>query len=184
MTARLGKLGRVVTHALRHESERYGLVLDREGWVPVASLLAGLAQRDPAWAALTRDDLVLMIEQMVKKRHELDGDRIRARYGHSLPGLIEKPDGRPPAQLFHGTSPRAWQAIRAEGLRSMGRQYVHLSEDSDEARRTRRRKGPEPILLEVDTVAAAGSGTRFALGNDTIWLADHVAPEHLSPSGG
>ena len=75
MTAKLEKLSRVVTHALRHEPDRYGLVVDREGWVPVASLLAGLARRDPAWASLTRDDLVLKMSggaELDQLTHELE----------------------------------------------------------------------------------------------------------------
>lgn len=181
MARRLERLSRLASHALRHEPAKYGLEVDREGWVPVEALLAAVHRQGPAWADVTREDLALMIEQSAKKRHELDGDRIRARYGHSLAGRIEKPNDVPPAILFHGTSPQAWSAIQREGLRPMRRQYVHLAGNIADARAVGRRKGPEPIILEVDTVAAAEAGTRFALGNDTIWLADAVRPEHLTP---
>ena len=81
-----------------------------------------------------------MIASADKRRHEVVGDRIRALYGHSLPGKLRRETAKPPAMLFHGTSPEAAEKILREGLKPMRRQYVHLSV-SDRLRMTE----PAPI---------------------------------------
>jgi putative RNA 2'-phosphotransferase len=53
--------------------------------------------------------------------------RIRALYGHSVPGKLELAASAPPARLYQGTSPQALGAIRQADLQPMARQYVHLS---------------------------------------------------------
>ena len=83
--------------------------------------------REPRWRDLSRAQLETMIGRSPKQRHEIDGSRIRALSGHSVPRHIAKSPGEPPAVLFHGTAASATAAILAEGLRPMRRQYVHLS---------------------------------------------------------
>ena len=80
-------LSKTVSHALRHEPWVYELELDDAGWVPVDDLLRSL--RDMRrWRHVERDDLTRMIASSAKRRYEIDGDRIRALYGHSVPGRI------------------------------------------------------------------------------------------------
>lgn len=171
------QLSRLVSRVLRHEPRRYDVEVDEQGWASVERLLEGIRRRGGGWADIDRADLREMIDRCAKRRFEMDSGRIRARYGHSLPGRISQVEAAPPTLLFHGTSPRGWAAIRRTGLRPMGRQYVHLSIDVDTARQVGRRKSTTPVILVVRTTAARAAGTRFWLGNDQVWLADHVPTE-------
>ena len=173
------RVSKVVAHALRHEPWLYELEPDDEGWVPVAELVDALHSRGPAWEYLGAADLAGMIAASAKRRYELDGDRIRALYGHSLPGRLAKEPASPPERLFHGTSPRAAEAIRQHGLVPMRRQYVHLSADIGTALQVGRRKAAEPVLLVVRAGEAATDGVRFYRGNEQVWLADAVPPRYL-----
>ncbi len=173
------QLSRLVSRALRHDPGRFGLNLDGQGWASVERLLEGIRRRGGAWADIDRADLRQMIDHSAKQRFELHGDRIRARYGHSLPGRISKVEAVPPDPLFHGTSARAWAAIRRTGLCPMGRQYVHLSVDVDTANEVGRRKTPAPVILVVRTTPARAAGTRFWPGNDQVWLTDQVRPQYI-----
>ena len=101
-------LSRAVSHALRHEPWLYELELDEEGWAPVDQLLAVLNETGGDWNQVDRAALERMLASTTKRRHELDGDRIRALYGHSVPGRIQKQPASPPARLFHGTAPETW----------------------------------------------------------------------------
>ncbi|RFA07147.1 hypothetical protein B7R21_16640 [Subtercola boreus] len=83
--------------------------------------------------------------------------------------------------LFHGTSPAAWSQIATKGLLPMGRQHVHLSADLSTAVSVGKRKAPAPVVLEIDTVRAANAGSRFWLGNDTIWLSNFIDPGSIRP---
>ena len=177
------RLSRVVSHALRHQPARYGLALDPEGWAAVADLLAALRRHRREWAALAPADLQRMIDRSDKPRFELHGERIRARYGHSVP---VEPAGRPtppPALLYHGTTPEAARRILAEGLRPMRRRFVHLSVDEDTARQVGRRRTSRPVVLLVRAGAAHEAGVRFYEGGPGIWLADRVPPGFLSLDG-
>ena len=174
------QLSRLLSHALRHDPGRYDLELDPEGWVPVDQALAAVHRRGPQWSDVTEADLAAMIATSAKRRHELSEGRIRALYGHSVPGRVEKTEEVPPPLLFHGTSPRAWAAIQESGLRPMGRQSVHLAVDVATAESVGRREAPAPVVLTVDTAKAVASGSRFWRGNDDVWLSDHVAPDCLA----
>jgi putative RNA 2'-phosphotransferase len=61
----------------------------------------------------------------------------------------------------------------------MKRQYVHLSPDTDTARRIGRRKAAEPMILRISALRAREAGVGFYAGNDNVWLADTVPPEFI-----
>lgn len=162
-----------MSHALRHEPWLYELELDEAGWVSVQSLVEAL-RLERGWSSLTVTDVEAMVAGASKQRHEIRDGRIRALYGHSLPGRVERVPALPPAELFHGTSSAAAERIRVEGLRPMGRQYVHLSVDHATARAVGSRKAREPVILVVAAGAAAEAGVVFYVGNERVWLADSV----------
>src|SRR5579863_4804777 len=94
-----GSISRIASHALRHGPWLYELELDDEGWVPVEELLSALRAERLEWSALTESDLAEMISCSDKKRHELRDGKIRALYGHSVPGRLLKEPAKPPAIL-------------------------------------------------------------------------------------
>jgi putative RNA 2'-phosphotransferase len=175
----LDRVSRVLSHALRHEPWLYELELDEDGWAEVDAVLAALRQETPAWRELNAEDLAETIRQSSKQRHEIVGGRIRALYGHSLPGKLRRTLAVPPAELFHGTAPESAPTIRETGLLPMRRQYVHLSIDRDTAFAVGRRKSRMPVILRIDAKAASGAGVAFYAGNEKVWLADRVPPEYI-----
>jgi putative RNA 2'-phosphotransferase len=178
MSERLVELSKAVSHALRHEPWRYELEFDHAGWADLDALVAGLA-REPRWHRLTRADLLEMVGRSRRRRHEIEGGRIRALYGHSLPGRIEKRLGVPPDPLFHGTRADRSGLILVDGLHPTGRQYVHLSIDRASAIVVGLRKSDQVVVLAISTRAAYACGVRFLVGNETVWLADHVPPRFI-----
>ncbi len=175
----LTRLSKTVSHALRHAPWLYELEPDEEGWVPVDDLLAALRQERPAWRQLSADDLARLIARSDKRRFELRDGRIRALYGHSLPGKLLKWPAAPPPVLFHGTALPALDAIRREGLRPMRRQYVHLSVDEPTARQVAGRKRGRPVILTIRAAEAHRHGVRFYGGNELVWLADAIPPRFI-----
>jgi putative RNA 2'-phosphotransferase len=172
-------LSRVISHALRHEPWLYELELDDAGWVPVEALLAALRAEKPAWEGVSEADLVRMMAEADKQRYEMRDGKFRALYGHSTPQKLLREAAEPPAILFHGTAPKTVALIRKDGLRPMGRQYVHLSVDATTATQVGRRKAKDPVILRIRAGGAHGAGVRFYRGNELVWLADAVAPEFI-----
>jgi putative RNA 2'-phosphotransferase len=179
----LTALSRTMSHALRHEPWLYELELDGEGWTPVEALLATLRSEQAEWNDLEAGDLAEVIRTSAKSRHEMKDGRIRALYGHSVPGKLSRIASPPPERLFHGTSPQTLDAIRASGLLPMARQYVHLSNNREDAIAVGRRKHPQPVLLSVKAAEAAAAGVAFYAGNDKVWLADRVPPHFIVEEG-
>lgn len=177
------QISRMVSHALRHEPWLYELELDADGWAEVEAVLAALREERAEWRDLSVDDLAAMIRHSSKQRHEMADGRIRALYGHSLPGKLRRTPASPPVKLFHGTAPAAVAKIRVDGLLPMRRQYVHLSVDHETAIAVGRRKAPVPVILRVDAAAAARAGIAFYAGNDKVWLADRVPARFIAPIG-
>jgi putative RNA 2'-phosphotransferase len=168
-----------MSHALRHEPWLYELELDAEGWTNVSALLAALRTESPVWSELTEEDVAEVITLSSKRRHELVNGRIRALYGHSIPGTLRKVKASPPPRLFHGTTPASSLLIQREGLLPMGRQFVHLSTDRETAIAVSKRKSSEPTILLILADESAQAGVSFYLGNEKVWLADRVPPEFI-----
>ncbi|SNR90103.1 putative RNA 2'-phosphotransferase [Haloechinothrix alba] len=176
-TRRIG-LSKAVSWALRHRPDQLGLELDAAGWTSIDALVAELA-RHHRWRDLTRAEVREMVAHQTKQRFEIDGDRIRALYGHSVAGHIDKEPAEPPTVLYHGTSAQAVADILRHGLRPMRRHYVHLSTDRDSARQVGWRKSPDVRVLVVDAAGAYAAGVGFYLGAEQVWLADAIPPRFL-----
>lgn len=172
-------LSRCMSHALRHEPWIYELELNDEGWVSVESLLEALRVQRPEWSELRVFDIERVIAGSSKKRHELRGGLVRALYGHSVPGKLSRVPADPPSILYHGTAPEVVHRIFAEGLKPMGRQYVHLSVDEATASEVGRRKSENPVILTVNAAEASKWGVVFYQGNEKVWLADEVSPSFI-----
>lgn len=167
------KLSKEISYALRHAPWEYELELDDLGFTPIEPLLQSLREID-GWQAIEQEDIEKMIFNSPKKRHEIIEGKIRAFYGHSIPGTIKKEEAEPPIYLYHGTSPEFIDDIRKNGLLPKERQYVHLSEDINTAHLVGTRKNSSPIILKIDTKKAGNQGSKFYFGNELVWLSDSI----------
>lgn len=174
------RLSKTISHALRHKPEEYGLTLDAQGWVEVEALLATLRKRRSAWSQVSQEDIIEIMDGSDKQRFELRDGRIRACYGHSTAGKVEKEPSVPPTVLYHGTTAQATTAILKEGLKAMKRQYVHLSTDEQTARVVALRHTRQPVILRIDAQRAYEQGINFYVGNEDIWLADPIPPTFIA----
>jgi len=180
MEKRLKNLSKLTSLALRHNPWLFELELDDEGWVNLNDLIEAFQAQKPEFAELYRSDFESVLAQSDKQRFEINGDRIRALYGHSTPQRISKETKVPPAWLYHGTAPATVELVMSDGLKPMSRQYVHLSADIETALLVGKRKAKDPTLLTIDSAAAHREGVAFYHANEAIWLADHVPPLYIS----
>jgi putative RNA 2'-phosphotransferase len=186
-------LSHILSYALRHNPLKYNLMLDKEGWTPVNELLIALRlhHNNRRYRHLKRQDLEEMIARSDKVRFEIKYDTIRALYGHSYCSsscLFTKiciAASKPPAILYHNTSPSAAKNIMSEGLRPMNRQYVHLSTDKNTAiqvgkRKIDLKKQIEPVVIVISAVEAYITGAhRFYQATNLVWLTDYIHPNFM-----
>ncbi len=172
------RLSKFLSLVLRHEPGRIGLQLDSAGWVSVDTLLAACAKHG---VSLTRERLAAIVANSDKQRFAFDEARarIRANQGHSVPVELGYAPTTPPDVLYHGTIAKFIDSIRALGLLKGERHHVHLSKDTETARKVGARRG-QPVLLRVDAEKMHAAGFPFFLSANGVWLTDWVPAAFLT----
>ncbi|RLI85064.1 MAG: RNA 2'-phosphotransferase [Archaeoglobales archaeon] len=133
---------------LRHFPSKFGLEVDRYGWANLKDVVEILKRR----YGVGRDVLELIVESDPKLRFEIKGEKIRARYGHSIDVEVDWSESdEVPKILYHGTNPKNLRSILREGLKPMKRREVHLSDSLIDALEVGKRHHPNPIVLVIDT---------------------------------
>lgn len=168
------RLSKFMTKLLRHTPGAYGIVLDPADGSCGLDKLHSVIRSQPKWSRVSIEDIEQVVKSCEKQRFEIKDGQIRARYGHSHNKVQYEP-GTPPEILYHGTNENAAPSIMREGIRPMGRQYVHLSEGTHFAELAGKRRG-ELVILTVDTRKAAAAGNKFYYAGNEVWLADSVSP--------
>lgn len=171
------RLGRFLALVLRHKPESIGISLDPAGFVEVEALARAIATQ-PGWSSVTADS-IRAATQKDAKRYEISGDRVRARYGHSVPISAPGKAIVPPEWLYHGTAPGALEALRQQGLQPQGRQFVHLSVTRQDALSIGQRHSPDAVVVTVQARGAHDTGILFYLATPTVYLVREVPPMFL-----
>ena len=68
---------------------------------------------------------------------------------------------------------------RQRGVHPTGRQYVHLSEEYDEAMIVAQHQGDDAVVLTVNAADAHKAGTPFYKPTNGIYLVASIKPEFL-----
>ncbi len=169
-------LSKFLSYNLRHNPSRIGIELDVKGFtqIPIEDLITILKTvRNSPWISRKVIDALIFLD--LKGRFEIRNDRIRARYGHSLKNIkIEVTRTDLPELLYHGTNLRAYQKIKQEGLKPMGRNLVHLTTSLKDAEIVGRRHKGELIILEVDVKKAVQEGIQIWQAGKTIFVSAFI----------
>jgi putative RNA 2'-phosphotransferase len=171
-------LSKLMAYILRHRPDEFGLVLDEDGFISLKELQQAIAEEEE-WTYVRRSHIMEVVYTSNRERFEVQDEKIRAIYGHSLPHRIHYAPAAPPKILYHGTRRRAYPHILQQGLHPMGRQYVHLATSSELAMRIGRRRDPQPLLVEIHAQRASEEGIPFYQANLLIYLADYIPPSYI-----
>ncbi len=168
------RVSKFLSGLLRHFAPKFGLEIDRYGWVDLHDVLKVLQTR----YGIGEVELRLIVKYDRKRRFEIREGKIRAKYGHSLPvetGWSE--DESVPEKLYHATHPRNVASILKNGLLPMKRREVHMCDNAVDAIEVGRRHHPNPVLIEID---AANAGKVVEIRKKgRIYTADRIPPEFL-----
>ena len=66
-----------------------------------------------------------------------------------------------------------------EGLKKGKRHHVHLSKDTETAKKVGARRG-KPVVLQVDAASMHRQGFKFFVSANGVWLADSVPAAFLA----
>ena len=171
----LESLARMLAYLLSHRPDEFGLVLSEEGFASIKQVLQALAG-EPGWGFVRRRHLEELAALLAPPQFELQGEQIRAL----APARLRRPPGEaPPALLYLAISPKAHEPVWQEGLRpAPGRELV-LARRPELAMKLGRRRAPEPVLVTVQTQAAARAGVAFQGYGEDLFLVPSLPREFL-----
>ena len=167
------RVSKTMSYFLRHNPEN--LKISNEGFVEINELLKLLRKKFPK---LTHGDLIRIIEKDEKGRFEIKNNMVRARYGHSIDLKLNYEEASEET-LYHGTSRKAAKEILKEGLKPMGRRYVHLSKTIEDALEVGIRRDFKPAILEIDAKEAKKHGIKIYKATERIFLSDYIPPDFI-----
>ncbi len=162
---------------LRHKPETIGITLDEHGWANVSELIEGVSKTHH----LDMETLERIVAEDEKQRYSFNEDKtlIRANQGHSIPVDVELEEVKPPEVLYHGTGEKYVVSIDEQGLIPKSRLYVHLSSDTDTARKVGIRHG-KPVIYKVKSGEMHRAGIKFYRSVNGVWLTKTVPVQYLS----
>lgn len=174
----LTKSSKFISLVLRHDPQLIQLDMNQNGWVAIDQLISNAMRLKNI--ELSRQDIDTIVETNNKKRFTIsdDGKYIRANQGHSINVDVELKEKTPPAYLFHGTATQFISPIKADGIKSMSRTHVHLSDSYETAVSVGRRHG-KPYVFGVDCASMITDGFKFYLSENNVWLTDEVPAKYV-----
>ena len=172
MKKELVTISKFLSLVLRHNPDKIGLKLDKNGWADVYDLITK--------SDITYDTLEEVVFTNDKQRFSFNEDctKIRANQGHSIEVDLELEPVEPLDRLYHGTVQKFIDSIRLNGIEKGKRQFVHLSKDVETAKKVAMRRGT-PIILLVESRAMHNNGYKFYLSENKVWLTDNVPHEYI-----
>lgn len=168
----LKKPSRQITKLLRHKPQ--GLTMDKQAYVLVTDLITKLN--------ITIEELNWIVENDDKYRFSFNADKtkIRANQGHSIKGIDIQmtPIKNKDLLLYHGTSKSNLKLIMQTGfLKSMKRQYVHLSGDKETAIKVGLRhakKKEELVILFITSRALINNKIKLFISDNGVYQSDDI----------
>ena len=173
----LTKISKYMSMILRHRPEVIGLTLDPHGWADVKALIRGIQGKYPEFNRKTLEEIV---ESDEKQRYSFDqyGMRIRANQGHSVHVDVDMEEMDPPEILYHGTGRKSLSSILEKGLLPGNRLFVHLSGNTETARKVGARHG-DPVIFIVHAGQMARDGYAFRISANGVWQIPQVPVQYL-----
>ncbi|MFJ7290114.1 RNA 2'-phosphotransferase [Curtobacterium sp. NPDC098951] len=165
------RISKAMSFHLRHDPTAQ---TTRGGWMFVEDLADVMREHGHN---VTPQQLLVVAGALGEPRFELDGDEVRAAYGHSIARRADYEVATPPAWLYHATPASNFGSIfeGRGGLRPMGREFAHLSTNPMRALTTAQRHAKDVLLLRVAGRDVPG----LVRAAEDTWLAPLVGAEAL-----
>ncbi len=164
-------------YILGHSPYEFGLVPDKEGFIPYKELLQAINE-EPGWGYVRQGNINEVLLGKERVLFLSDGKRIKATDRRWTLDL-GRPERSMPKILFIGIRRKAHPAVIDKGLRKIEGSYYILSPERGMAQRIGMRRDQRPVLLEVMAYTAQREGRLFyRFGN--LFLASEISPQHIA----
>jgi len=175
----LEQIGRIMAGVLRHFPERFGLKMDEKGWINIRNFVDAVRVKRSQFHWLRPHHIRAIVETDPKGRYQVEGDKIRATYGHSLDLDLDLPTDDIPDYLYYPASLEEADIILETGLKPSDRKQVHLSRTAEDAKNAGIQRVESPIIIEVNAKKAIEEGTVIKRAGKTVFLTREIPPKFL-----
>ncbi len=177
----LNRVGRIMAGVLRHFPDKFGVAMDDQGWVDLHDFIDQVHEQKERLHWLKAHHIVAIVATDPKGRYQLEGNDIRATYGHSLElNLNDLPMDDIPDKLYYPVTEEELDVILDRGLHPTDRKKVHLSRGYENALAAGLRRTENPIILAIDAGRAIDEGYRIHQAGKTVYVTDEVPAEFLA----
>ncbi|MGN1030267.1 MAG: RNA 2'-phosphotransferase [Butyricicoccaceae bacterium] len=169
-------------YLLRHHPEEAELEMDRHGWVSTRQLIENVNAAGKYTLTLPQLQGIVEADEKGRYRFNVDGSRIKACQGHSIPWVEpELTECTPPELLYHGTTEAAWSKIQESGYISRCRRHaVHMQAEPEPAWLSARRwKRQQPVVLCISAGRMSMDGVRFGVSDNHVWCTERVDVKYV-----
>lgn len=176
----LNRVGKIMAGILRHFPDSFNLELDGNGFVNVFEMLEAVKEQKEDLHWIKDHHVFGIVYTDPKGRYELDGNQIRATYGHSLDVDPDLPTDDIPEELYYPVAEEELEIVLERGIEPGDRSKVHLSGTYDSAMEAGRHRSDNPIILAVDASGAIEDGLVIGQAGTTVYTCDEVDAKFLS----
>lgn len=176
----LNRVGRIMAGVLRHFPDKFGVEMDEHGWVDIGDFVQQLRNSKDRLHWVKPYHIVAIVATDPKGRYQIEGNVVRATYGHSLKVDLDLPTEDVPDTLYFPVSEEELDIIMERGLRPTDRQKVHLSRTYENALAAGLRRADAPIILKIDSQRMIQDALVIQQAGKTVYTTDEVPAEYLS----
>ncbi|OSD04883.1 hypothetical protein PYCCODRAFT_1443678 [Trametes coccinea BRFM310] len=186
------RISKTLSWILRHGSQAEGLAMRPDGYVRVGELLQRPKLRELSFEALqdiVRNDAKSRYSLVLEADPQTGEESwwIRANQGHSLKSVvldyepIRSASEIPTGIAVHGTTRKAWESIKEQGLSKMTRNHIHLAQDVAGSGVVSGMRNSSQILIYVDVQKAIDAGIKFCISANGVVLTEGDERGFLAP---
>ena len=172
-------LGRILALVLRHAPEKFNVEMDLNGWVNSRELSESIQKQRKHFHWIRGWHFEAIANADEKGRYQVEGEMIRATYGHSIELELDLPTDEIPESLYWPCDLESVPTHMELGITAGDRKHVHLSRTISNAMEAGHVRISRPAILEVDTTRAIADGFTIWRAGKTVFLCEEMPAEYL-----
>jgi putative RNA 2'-phosphotransferase len=176
---KVDSLARLMRYILGNRPDEFGLVPDRQGFIPIKELLK-VIHEEPSMAYVRESHLTEVILQDKEGLFEIAERKIRSKKRGFAPPAEKDALANPPKLLFKGVKRKAYPSVLTHGLVPALGDHVVMTTDRELAARIANRQDQRPMIVEIRAQAAGESGTAFFAFGDCLYVADTIPARFIN----
>lgn len=176
----LNSLSRIIAGALRHFPDKLQLGMDGHGWVEISQLIRAIGIGRSGFNWLRLHHIQALVATDPRRRYQIDGGMIRAKYGHSIDVNLDDLPVADADEFFYPVTEEEADIVLENGIHPIDRKKVHLSTTIEKAVEAGSVRSDHPLILRVDGAKAREEGVEIYQATNDVCVTEEIGAVFLS----